>query len=118
MEFSNKVWGQPVVLSDLDAVFGSKDISEVLPTWEEIPEDFKNGWGEASKWIKKVEDWFYSGITALKMTMKEDVDPDKAMRHLKCILSSWEPKHEHKTAGVAYLMSLWFDRFDYMKGKN
>jgi hypothetical protein len=29
--------------------------------------------------------------------------------HLKAIMGSFQPKHEHKTAGVAYLMSLWFE---------
>ena len=29
--------------------------------------------------------------------------------HLKSILQSFKPKHERKEAGVAYLMSLWFD---------
>jgi hypothetical protein len=48
---------------------------------------------------------------------KEGIDRSVAMRHLKCIMSSWEPQHEHKTAGVAYLMSLWFEKFEYEKVK-
>lgn len=112
-------WDKPVVLSGLDVAFGAgHDLMEkVLPAWKEIPEDFTwnggSGKGEARQWIHKVEDWFYKGITALKVTMKEDVDPDVALRHLRCIIGSFEPKHEHKTAGAAYLMSLWYHRFDY-----
>ena len=41
--------------------------------------------------------------------IKQGISLSLALRHLGACLSSWEPKHEHKTAGVAYLMSLWFE---------
>lgn len=118
MDTINK-WSQPIVLSGLDVVFGAgRELMEkMLPTMDEIPEDFKcyggSGRGEAKQWINKVEDWFFKGITALKVTVKENVNPDLALRHLRCIIGSFEPQHEHKTAGAAYLMSLWYHKFDY-----
>jgi len=110
-------WDKPKEVDNASVIFGINNISNYLPAWEEIPEDFKNERGEGKKWTSKVDDWFFSGITALKMTMKEGVDSNLALRHLKCIIGSFEPKHEHKTAGVAYLMSLWFEKFDYQKVK-
>jgi len=109
-------WDKPQVLSDVDILFGPK-IRTLLPAWEEIPEDFRRERGEAKKWTQIVDDWFFDGITSLKMTMKEGIDPHEAVRHLKGIMGSYELKHEHKTAGVAYLMSLWFHKFDYTKVK-
>jgi hypothetical protein len=41
------------------------------------------------------------------------VDGELAIRHLQVIQASFEPKHEHKEAAVAYLASLWFTDFDY-----
>jgi hypothetical protein len=32
-------------------------------------------------------------------------------------MSSWEPKHEHKEAGCAYLLSEFFDDVNYKKAK-
>jgi hypothetical protein len=40
---------------------------------------------------------------------KEGVDVDKALRHIQAIMRSYQPKHEHKEAAVAYLLSQWFD---------
>lgn len=122
METINK-WSQPVVLADIDVSLGSgRELMEkVLPAWEEIPEDFKAyggiGKGEARKWLGVVDDIFFSGVEMKVIVMKPGVDRKTVMRHMQCILYSYEPQHEHKTAGVAYLMSLWFEKFDYVKVK-
>jgi len=109
-------WDKPQELDGLDAAFGPKDgISQLLPKWEEIPEDFRNESGEAKKWVKVLGDWFFAGIKITNIVMKEGVNQKEAMRHLSSIMHSWEPKHEHKTAGVAYLMSLWFETLEYEK---
>ena len=47
------------------------------------------------------------------MKPKEGVDTKKALRHVKAVLGSWEPKHEHKEAGVAFLLNEWFDDVTY-----
>lgn len=36
---------------------------------------------------------------------KKNIDPEKTVRHIQTILSSFQPKHEHKIAGCAYLRS-------------
>lgn len=108
-------WSKPVAVSDLDVGMGARDMCVLLPQMKDIPEDFKSffGRGEANKWVKIVDDMFFRGVKKIEIMPKEGVNSVIAMRHLKAILHSWESSHEHKTAGVAYLMSLWFDDFKY-----
>jgi hypothetical protein len=107
-------WDKPVELPGLDVAFGPKNgIASILPAWEEIPEDFREERGEAKKWIEKIDDMFFKGVGIKVIVMKPGVERNTAMRQLQCILHSFEPKHEHKTAGAAYLMSLWFEKFEY-----
>ena len=110
-------WNLPKEVSDLDLGFGPKNLEEYLPAMSEIPEEFREQRGEAKKWIQVVDDWFFSGIHNLVATPKVGVDKKTAMRHLKTILSSYDPQHEHKTAGVAWLLSQWFHVFDYQVSK-
>lgn len=58
-----------------------------------------------------VSRWFFSGMKNLKTKPREGVDVTKALAHLKCVLSSFEPSHEHKTAAVAFLINEWFEEF-------
>lgn len=99
---------QPQKVSDLLIVFPGA-IDHLLPDWNDIPEDFRRGNGEARPWLKLQSDWFYQGIPANALATKEGVDPDTAIRHVKCIQGSFSPKHEHKQAAVAWLMSRWFE---------
>ena len=112
-------WSIPKVATNLDIVFGPRIIDEYLPVWEEIPEDFKayNGRGEAKKWVNIIDDWFFNGIKNIIVESKQHVDKKVALQHLKTIMGSFDSQHEHKTAGCAYLLSLWFDVFEYEKAK-
>ena len=110
-------WNIPKEVNDLDMEFGPKDLKEYLPAMSEIPENFKYERGEALQWIKIANNWFFSGIQNLVITPKIGIDRNIALRHLKTIMSSYEPSHEHKIIGVAWLMSLWFDVFEYQKVK-
>lgn len=92
-------------VSDLELAFPAR-IMHLLPDWSAIPEEFQNG---NTKWHKLQRDWFYHGLASLTLKPKEGVDQRMALRHLKAIQSSFEPKHEHKSASVAYLLSEWFD---------
>ena len=108
-------WNTPKEVTPVDMAFGPKNLKEYLPAMSEMPEDFQRERGEAKKWVTIVDDWFFSGIHNLVATPKVGIDQNVALRHLKTIMSSYEPSHEHKTAGVAWLMSLWFDVFEYQK---
>lgn len=93
----------PISVDKLDETFGGKAM-EILPPMSEIPEAFKQ---DSNPWVKWQTDWFYRGLEKLPQA-KEGIDRDLALANLKCVQSSWEPKHQHKKAGVAYLAHLWF----------
>ena len=86
-------------------VNNTTDVRTLLPKKNEIPDGFDTHW---NKWNKAVTTWFFDGIRKDAFSVKEGIDKDKAFKHLSAVISSWDLKHEHKTAGAAYLMSLWF----------
>jgi hypothetical protein len=90
-------------ISDVEVAFGS---IKGLPDYAAIPAEFKRHGG--TKWNKLMSDWFYSGLKSLRLAPNEGVDKDAALKHVRAIMASFEPKHEHKEAGVAYLMSQYF----------
>lgn len=104
MELLNDGFDQPKEVSDLNLVFGG-DMSQLLPDWESIPEEFKTWQG--TDWNKFVSKWFFGGAKKTMVTFDPAVDMTLALRHLKAIMMSFEPKHEHKEAGVAWLLSRW-----------
>jgi hypothetical protein len=96
----------PVTITPLDMAFGGRAM-EILPPYAKIPDEFKRSRG--TRWNKIVSKWFFSGIGGAKFQAKAGIDEKMALANLGCVLGSFEPKHEHKEAGAAYLMSLWFD---------
>jgi hypothetical protein len=93
----------PIEVSKADVVFGGK-VSEILPPMTEIPAEFHDG---TSPWNKWQREWFFRGLARWPVA-KEGLDLSLAMANLACVQGSFEPKHQHKEAGVAYLASLWF----------
>lgn len=80
-----------------------------LPPIDEIPDEFKNMNNE-TKWNKIVSRWFFAGLPPdTEVFPKDGVDPSKALRAVGAILRSFAPKHEHKEAGCAFLLSEWFE---------
>lgn len=97
------------VPKEIDRVNGAfpTSVEGFLPPYGSVPDEFKHGHG--NKWAELVSRWFFRGLPkGTEFIPVEGIDKDKALRHVKYCLGSWEPKHEHKEAGVAYLMSLWF----------
>ena len=91
----------PVPVTDVDMTFGN--IEKLMPPMRDIPDDLP-------QWATKLcDDWFYCGLKSLELTPKDGIDKQTAMRHIRTILGSFAPKHEHKTAAVAYLLSQWFE---------
>lgn len=82
-----------------------------LPAWNDIPEDFRQERGESEPWHRIVSTIFCEGgrLSDFGLTPKPGIDKDKATRAIRTCLGSWEPSHEHKTAGVAFMLSEWFD---------
>ena len=77
-----------------------------MPDYNEIPDDFKKN---KNPWVKFADKWFFSGADARKLIEKDGIDRIAALDHLRVIMGSFEPKHEHKISTVAYLLSQWFD---------
>ena len=99
-------------IQEVDAVSAafSTTVAHLMPAYLDIPEEFRLG---HTKWNRMFSDWFFMGATNIKYTPKPGVESGKAMRHIKAIMGSFEPKHEHKEAAVAYLLSQWFDDVTY-----
>lgn len=96
---------KPMPVTDVDLAFGGK-VSVLMPAYSAIPAEFRSGHGY---WCEFQSKWFFEGLDKNALpTPKEGIDRDAAMRHLAAIQRSYEPKHEHKAAAVAYLASLWF----------
>jgi hypothetical protein len=100
---------------EAEIVFGAGKIDEMLPKYEEIPEEFK-GFNSTNKWVRLVTDMFFKGLKSIEMTPKEGVDKEKAFKHIRAVMVSWRPKHEHKTAGCAFLFSEWFEDVQWEAG--
>lgn len=96
---------QPAPVTDLQIAFPA-DLRELLPPLELIPDEFKRGRNE---WTKFVDRWFFEGFPESGVIRKDGVDAELAYRHLSVLIGSYEPKHEHKVAAVAWLASRWFD---------
>ena len=100
-------------VSDLDIAFGGRAM-ELLPAYTDIPEEFRDG---RTKWNDLVSTWFFCGIKNAQWKPKDGIDPEKAIRHIRACLGSFEPKHEHKEAGCAYLLSEFFDDVKYERAR-
>lgn len=95
-------------ITDLEIAFPAHGVSR-LPAWKEIPKEYQN---QNHPRCHLVQKWFGFGLKPKKIVPKEGIDEIKALRHLQYIMGSYEPKHEHKISGVAWLIDQWFDTFD------
>ena len=98
-------WRAPQDVTDLDIAFPTS-VDHLLPDYAAVPAEFKGFRDEPH--VEFVEHWFFHGADVKRLSPKPGIDASKAIRHLRVCMGSWEPKHEHKIAGVAYLLSLWF----------
>jgi len=99
-------WSKPQTVDQLTLVFPAR-ITHLLPPYEEIPQEFKRLAG--TPWNRWQARWFFKGLAPEDIPVtKSGIDFSTAMHHLATIQRSYEPKHEHKEAAVAYLASLWF----------
>lgn len=85
-------------LEGLDVAFGNIDH---LPKMKDIPEEFKG----SNDFARISQKWFYTGLNSLS---DEGLTPKKGVILRACLIAL-EPSHEHKHAGVAYLLSEWFN---------
>lgn len=93
----------PIKTNKLEMVFG--EIKGRLPKWSEIPEQYKRSSHPCCAEISRI---FFKGGNISHWKERDGINRVEAINHIKSILTSWEPKHEHKEAGCAYLLDLWF----------
>lgn len=96
-------------LSDVDVAFPANAL-DWMPPMEAIPAEFKN-LNRGTEWSEIVCAWFFDGLPAdVKFYPREGVNPEKAVRAIQATLGSFAPKHEHKEAAAAYMLSCWFKK--------
>lgn len=102
-------------VSDVTLAFPANVIRDgLLPAWDDIPERFKTL--DRDGWIDLFVALFYEGGKAghdLWLHPNPGVDGAKAFRQIRACLGSYEPRHEHKTAGVTFMLSEWFESYDW-----
>lgn len=93
-------------ITDLEITFGT---TRLLPDWEDIPEKFKT---DQNIYVKLVDALFYNHpLPAAEVAFRSGFDADGTRvialqdRLIMACLTSFEPRHEHKIAGLAYLIS-------------
>lgn len=97
-------WDTPAAdITGLDMAFGQRAMG-LMPAYAEIPREFRHGRDDYSRFQQK---WFSEGVSAGDVKWRRGIDPDAAWSHLEAIQGSFEPKHEHKAAGVSWLLSKW-----------
>jgi hypothetical protein len=111
----------PPDISDASFAFGN---SQYLPLFADLPDEYKSG---SARGCKIASDLFYNGwsnFNPAKYYVNVEVElaspppdyhyrnecTDVILRFQRCVtaeLKSFKPKHEHKIAGVGYLIDKW-----------
>jgi hypothetical protein len=91
-------------------ILPSTDRATLLPAYEDIPQTFKLA---RSPWCELVAIWYERGLGG-SFVAKKGIDGPSALQHINALMRADLPhvKHVHKMAGMAFLMSLWFERFE------
>ncbi|GAB1816077.1 hypothetical protein [Mycobacterium sp. MUNTM1] len=98
------LYARPQVVDDVLLAFPAV-LGSLLPPFEAIPADYPH----FREWLEFQNKWFAGKLpTDCEMQPAEGIDAETAGRHLTAIQKSFEPKHEHKMAAVAWLASRWF----------
>lgn len=93
-------------LTRIDVVFGN---IEHMPAYASVPESFKES---NNPYVEFISRWFFGGLKQEdldRLKPRPGVEKVTALTAIRAILGSFEPKHEHKEAGCAYLLSCWFE---------
>lgn len=97
-----------------DVAFGN---IKHMPKYETLPADFKRHNG--NEYTRAISSWFFNGaekapngiiLNGDTFTAKPGVDAGKALAAIRAVLGSFEPKHEHKEAACAFMLSEWFEK--------
>lgn len=95
---------EPKDVSDLAVAFGG-DVDQLMPAIDLDDRKYERGWGQ-----RLFSRLFFEGGSVANLAPKPGIDKTKALRHIRAIMGSWRPQHEHKERGCAYLLELWFEQ--------
>lgn len=102
-------WAMPQPVDDVTLAFPA-GVADLVPPREACEAALSQMPDRGRGWVEFQQRWFYEGLSGnAVVTPRDGIDPALAFRHLAAIQGSFEPKHEHKEAAVAYLASLWFE---------
>ncbi len=90
-------------ITDIEMAFGT---TRFLPPMESIPKEFVS-LNSKSPYVR-VANALFAGVGLpedMEIEIMDGISPQDLNRFIRAHLCSFEPKHEHKIAGVAYLMS-------------
>src|SRR5690606_33683124 len=106
-------WSQPQTVTDVELAFPAHVVGTLLPEWEDIPESYRLLY--AIDPLVNLADRLFALYTAGRpfdtgsgLVLTADLDPELVARPVEAVLRSFEPRHEHKIAGVAFLSGQWF----------
>lgn len=107
MPVLNDDFDEPTAVSDVLLAFPG-DIAHLMPKMSAIPQDFRDERSDAVPWARAAMS-FFMGRDMPTLLCRHGITSVKAERHLRAIAGSFEPKHEHKMAALAWLMSRWLE---------
>jgi hypothetical protein len=100
-------WETPNEFSDAEQAF-QVHVLELIPPWDKIPDDFKNYRHPA---VKTFNTWMFGKFAGgVNFAAVKGIDPEAAFLHCLVVMKSYQLKHEHKKAAVAFLINRWFTR--------
>lgn len=79
-------------------------VAHLMPPWEEV----QHLYNSHDPWEDLFESWFFSGFRGFQVDSNDGIDPNAALKHVRCVMRSFEPSHEHKTASCTFLLKEWF----------
>jgi hypothetical protein len=109
----------PTPIEDVSLAFPA-DALDYMPTWEEIPDEFKSYTETSIEWHAMAALWFskgiasdYTGYLPVELEDGTRIEGELIDRQINAILGSYAPKHEHKMAAVAWMLSIWIESAIY-----
>lgn len=94
--------------NNADMAFGASNYRQYMPAMSEIP-----AYENKKKYEDLASNIFFNGFDASSLVPKPNVNKSDALRHIRAILASFEPKHEHKIAAVAFFFYEWFEPINF-----
>jgi hypothetical protein len=97
-------WSLPKPVSDVQFAFPANIIGTLIPEWDDLPDEFRN---RTSGYEELAGHACFNNVGFRSDSLLEGIDIELANRQLNAIARSFQPKHQHKEAAIAYLLSLW-----------